>query len=72
MTGKRTYRHEYRVILQVPEDGEWEAQEIISGKVWGTPEEAQAEIDVPLDQRWPQGCTRYIESRSISEWGKHG
>ena len=67
---KRTYRKEYRVVLRVPENDKWEEQEILSDRVWGSRAEAEAERDAPLHKRWPVGSSRYIESRTISDWSE--
>lgn len=59
--------YEYQVVTHVPEDDEWEDQELVSGVL--TKEEAMVEVAKPIDRRYyPEGTTCYIEVRSYTDW----
>lgn len=62
--------YEYRVIIDIPEDQWWDAQELVDGEVFLTPGEAETrrgEMDL---SRYPKGTTTYVEVRSFTDWGR--
>lgn len=63
-------RYEYRVIIYIPQDEEWEEQELIDGQVFVTPGEAEArrgEIDL---SSYSEGTTTYVEVQSYTPWAR--
>jgi hypothetical protein len=62
--------HQYRIIIHVAEDRLWDAQDMQTGRLWNTQDEAQAEADRigSFMDRYPEGSYVYIESRSWSDW----
>lgn len=59
---------QYQVVTCIPEDDEWEEQEMVSG-VLGL-EAAIIERDRPIGPHLPEGTSRYIEVRTVSSWGR--
>lgn len=62
--------HEYRVVAHIPEDDEWDDQEVVSSRHHTTFESAVQEMNLPLKRGFPKGTERYIEVRSFTDWGR--
>jgi hypothetical protein len=58
--------HEYQVITVIPEDDEWEAQELVSPA--RDKEAAIAMQNAPISGTLPHGTSRYIEVRTHTDW----
>lgn len=58
--------YEYQVVTVIPEDDEWEEQELVSGAA--TKEQAIAMRDAPFAGLLPPTCSRYIETRYYTDW----
>jgi len=58
--------HEYQVVTFIPEDDEWDEQEIVSGPLGLR--EAEADVLRPIPAHFPEGTKRYIEVRSYTDW----
>jgi hypothetical protein len=59
-------QHEYQVITVIPEDDEWEEQELVTAA--RDLETATAMRDAPVAGHLPPTAWRYIEVRSFTDW----
>jgi hypothetical protein len=61
-------RRDYRVIISIPEDEEWEEQELIDGQIFNHVDDAKeraSQIDLG---RYSEGTRTYIEYLPRSAW----
>lgn len=59
---------QFRVIIDIPEDDEWEAQELIDSLVFEDEQKARAYGNSLNLAAYPDGTTTYLEWRPKPEW----
>lgn len=59
---------EYRIVIHVMEDDEWEEQELILGREWTDSNQAQQHMSEMDLSRYPKGTYALIEYRTMPRW----
>ena len=57
---------EDQVVTDIPEDEEWDAQELVM--LVSSLKEAEEMVKRPIPDHYPEGSKRYIEFRTYTDW----
>lgn len=60
--------NQYRVIIDVPEDDEWEAQQLLDYMVFDDEQKARAYANTMNLSKYPKGTSTFLEVRPRTQW----